>query len=233
MKRFCVLILCVLSAWSVVRADEPAPPIRLITVNGTAVINAVPDEIVWTMSVSANGAKVAEAKKASDQKLQRLLAAARELGVSTASLQTGQMSITRREKKISAYESVPNGFAVTRGITLKQQGVDQFEKYFSKFAESTDFEASYRFSSSREIQLRAEARRKALAEAKAKATDMAETLGAKVKSVWTINENAWQAPMLVTNSVRTEAGDDAAGNGTFAPGTIEIRASVQVAFSLE
>ena len=129
-------------------------------------------------------------------------------------------------------------FQVTRQATIRQRDVKRFDEFLSAFVEVDDVEVSFHFDSSRRLELRDETRVKALEAARDKARTMTSVLGAKLGQVLTIEEEApfRGFPVVYGNTVATDSGGPAVEDvtpGTFAPGAIEIRITVQVSFEVE
>ncbi len=218
-------------------ADEPTP---MVTVTGTAVVRTVPDVIVWKIETEDNDPELAKAKKASDDKLRAILGLREELGIKVEDVQTGYLSVRKiyeRDRQGNRREF--KHFTVTRKVTIKQRDLKRFDEYLGKLLASAEMEVQFSFESSRYHELRSKTRLQAVSAAKKKAAAMVEALDAKLGKVHTIEEpepsgylgQNWASNMAYVNP-ESPSPEDSAG-GTFAPGAIEIKVSVRVAFAIE
>lgn len=236
-SRILALALFVLSIAPLAAADsEPQP--RTISVTGTAVTQTVPDLISWDISVSDFDKDLARAKDSNGAKLKALLALAPELGFKPEDVQTGQLSITRvyNHDERGAQTDFKH-FAVVRSISLKQRDLSRFDEVLTKLVSKADIETRFTFASSREQELRAETRLKAVRAAKEKAEAMIKELGAalgRVQSVSEVSAAPFQAAPA-SNIVYAEPAKPNADqiSGTLAPGSIPITVSVNVSFQIQ
>jgi len=216
---------------------------RKVSVSGTAVINTVPDIVVWTLTTSDFSEDLLKAKEKSDAKLKAIIALKEALGVQAEDLQTGQLSIRREYDRDSHGNPTRfKHFAVTRTVTVRQRDVKRFDEYLSKFVATAEVEVNFHMESSRFHELRIEARRSAVKIAREKAAQMTQELGAKLGKVLTIDEETprtrssyWESN-IASNTMVNDTGDSSAADatqGTFAPGSIEIRVTVSASFAIE
>lgn len=220
------------------RTNKPGAAVRKISVSGTAITRIAPDIIVWQISTTDQNKNLLEAKDASDVKLRALLGLREALGIEAKDIQTGHLSIDREYER-SRHGNVRTfkQFSVTRRVTVKQRDVKRFDEFLTRFVTAADVEVDFSLESSRFHELRMRTRLDALKVARTKAEAMAGILGAKLGPVLTISEAEQASPYWNTMSnsavnMRGPAQADAQ-SGTFAPGAIEIRVSVAVAFTLQ
>jgi uncharacterized protein YggE len=213
-------------------------PTRKVSLSGTAVTRTVPDIVVWTLSTTDLNVQLLEAKDSSDAKLKAILALKEPLAVDAKDLQTGYLQIEKvydRDKYGNRTQF--RHFQVTRQVTVQQRDVKRFDEFLSAFVQVEDVELSFHFDSSRRVEIRNETRVKALEAARDKAQTMTSVLGSKLGKVLTIEEESPSRGFpAYGNNIVMDAGGDAAEDfttGTFAPGAIEIRITVQVTFEIE
>jgi len=131
-------------------------------------------------------------------------------------------------------------FVVSRSVTFLQSDLDRFDEIYTKLVSVGDLEIRYNFDSSEAIDLRWEARIKAVKVARKKAGQMAEALEAKLGIVLTISEHIpfVQSPMTLGNNQFSVRGGAPAPSvdqeaGSLALGTIDVRVSIYVTFEIE
>ncbi len=237
MKKHTILALvCTLTLAGAAYADADHPDARYINVSGTAVTKVVPDRIVWRLTVVDENPELLVAKQSNDAKMARVLEAIDSLDVEPADVQSSELSFERvYERDRYNHRGNFKHYRVTRVITVRQRDLDRFDEFLKELVAKVELEASYRFESSKMEDVRWETRLTALKIAKKKAGDMAGVLDAKVGPVMRIEEPHDNWRVTTNNFVNRSAGAGAADSitGTFAPGTIDVRVSVNVRFALD
>jgi len=230
-------LLGVLMLWG---GPAMASATRSITVTGTAVTRVVPDTVVWDVTITATNADLMRAHKTSEKQVGELLGRVRQLGVKSADVQTGYLTVNKEYER-SQYGGTGafKHFVLSRAVTIKQRDTAHFDAFLTALVKSRDMTVRYRLESSEVYTLRSKTRLKAVAIAKEKAAAMARTLGAHIGVPLTIREHGigdfQSAPnnRVQWNQPQDESADVDGSGGTFAPGSIEVRASVAVAFELQ
>jgi uncharacterized protein YggE len=128
-------------------------------------------------------------------------------------------------------------FEVVRTVTLRQRDTSLFDEVLASLIETADVEVSYQLESSDYHNLRAQTRLDAVQAAREKAAAMTELLGANLGRVLRIAEpqESYGSATFLSNrafAAPREVEPDTAP-GTFAPGAIEIRVSIEVDFEIE
>lgn len=216
----------------------PAPSAeRTVNVAGKAMVRLVPDTVLWSVSITANHKDLVQAKRESDKQMKDILKTTRQLGVQAKDVQTGQLTV-EKEYEGSGYPRHRRKFlhyVLTRQIHIKQRGTERFDDFLTGLIKNRDMTVSYQLTSSDLQVIQAKARIKAVLNAKTKATAMAKALGAKLGPVLRIEEapqRAFHAMSRQANTVEFAGGAVGSGQGTFAPGSIEVTVSVGVQFAL-
>lgn len=229
-------LACILALAGSVHGDDDHDETPYIQVSGTAVTKVTPDVIVWRLTVTDENPDLSVAKAANDGKMARVLQAIDSLDVEPADVQTSHLRFDR------VYEHTKHGrkgafkhYRVVRTITVRQRDLDRFDEFLKDLVAGVDLEAYYTFESSKQEQVRWVTRLNALEIAKKKADDMAKVLDAEVGRPLRIEEQTtgWgrAANNFVNRADIAGAADTIAG--TLAPGTIDVRVSVNVRFALD
>jgi uncharacterized protein len=210
---------------------------RTISVTGTATTRAVPDTVVWHVTTTSTHAKLKGAKRQSDAQMASILKTVRALGVTDSDLQTGALQVVKEHER-GQYGS-PGAFRffrVTRQITIKERDVSAFDRFLTGLVSSADLEVSYSLTTSEITRIRAETRIKAVKVARDKATAMLEALDETLGQVITLGNQGGPQPNYGgrTNAFSFEsARSGSMGSGqTFAPGMLEVHASVNATFAI-
>ena len=216
---------------------EVGPPPRSISVSGTVVMKAAPDQVVWHIQLTDFDKDMRQAKQRNDEKIEAVLALRESLGIGEHGLDTGQLSISREfERGQHGERGAFKHYRVSRSVTIRQTDLKRFDEYLDKLVASSEMEVGFSFESSQIHKLRAETRLKAVAEAKRKAAEMARVAGAELGNVLTINEHSPNQSSLspMSNSAFTHSPPPVdAGSDRFVPGAISVQVSVYVTFELE
>ncbi len=233
-----IVITALLTLFAGIASADDTDQRRKVSVTGTAITRTAPDVITWHITITDNDKDLLKAKEQSDTKMTAILELRDELDVEDKDIQTGNMSVRKEYlRDRSGNRTEFRHFAVSRSVTIKQTEVDRFDEYLSRLLTAAEMDVSFSFSSSRFHELRNETRLKALQIAKDKATAMTQTLGSKLGKVISISENHpnfYASP--ASNAAFVDRGNSAPPDettGTFAPGAIEIRVSVDVSFEIE
>ena len=219
-------------------AEENKLSPRHVAVTGTSLARAQPDTVVWQISIRRTNRDLATAQAECDASVKKVLALRTELKLKPEEAQTGYLSI----QKIFDRDQAGNvtsfrHFEVVRSVTLRQRDTSRFDEVLARLVAAAEVEVSYQLESSEYHALRAKTRLEAVKVAREKALAMTELLGAKLGRVLRIAEpqESWSSHSFTSNtafvSPRQAEPDDAPG--TFAPGSIEIRVSVEVMFEIE
>jgi len=241
-SRAGVLLVCAMVCMSgMALAQGPLP--ALITVNGEATVNVVPDEVVLNFGVQSLKPSADEAKRDLDAKIQRILNFVKTQGIDQKNFQTSYLqlyhnyygehegperrrgeyvarqTITMTLKDISSYEKIISG--------LVREGVNQIEGIFFQTSELAKY--------------REQARTLALQSARQKAEKMARDLGQSIGAAYAVEEEGAVSPMyremnMRMNMVRegtTDVTVPAENDPTIAAGQIPVKARIRVSFYLK
>jgi uncharacterized protein YggE len=193
---FCFVAVLALATVRPGLAEES--DIRVVTVSGTAEVESPPDQVVLTISATTEGNDLLETRRESDSELMAILKLGEAHGI-----QPGDFRVT--ELKISY------GFDETRGrffyrvdrvarMTLKD--ITKFDTWLAAALKRGGFNISgIVFGTSRGEQLEAEARRRAVAAARAKAQQLADLNGLKLGLARVISEDQFSQRPFVTTVV--------------------------------
>lgn len=171
------------------RAEDACPRPRLISVEGTAEINVAPDEAVLTLGIDSRDKVLAVAKSENDARVKKIMKLTQATGVEQKGIQTSALRMGR----MYSDERVPRflGYEVSQTIAITLKDVSKYEGLMTRLLEAgvnrVD-DASFRIAETRKY--KDEARSKAVAAARGKATGMAKELGQTVGKPWEVTEQS-------------------------------------------
>jgi uncharacterized protein len=205
------------------------PPLRKVTVVGTAIIKVAPDEMNWTVQVSINDATLAKAKDRHDASLTAALKYIKDLGDAVKDLQTGGIRFDKNLYPGDNAEAKKNPFSCSTQFTFTLTDFDKYGAIADSLSKLDGLQVqSVDYASSKEEATKRDALKKALLNAHDKANDLAVTANCYIDKPLEIQEGGSDngpRPMLMM--ARSGGGTPAA-----VPGQLEISASVTATYDL-
>ena len=206
-----------------------------IWVNGQGKITAVPDVAMINVGVDSQATTVAAAQAAAITAMDEVMAALKDQGVAEEDIQTQYFSIqevTRWDPE--KQESVTTGYRVTNTVTAKireiQKAGDVIDAVAAAGGDLTRI-SGISFTIDDPTDYYAQAREKAVADAKAKAEQMASLTGVKLGRVTYVSESSYVPSPIYRNDLLTmEAG---APTTPISAGEMDITTTVQIAYAIE
>jgi len=206
-----------------------------IWVTGWGEATAVPDIAVLTLGIEAQAASVAEAQSEAAEAMNRVMDALTDNGVAEKDIQTQYFSIS----KVTRWDEenqreVVIGYRVTNMVTAKIRDIDKAGTIIDAVAEAggdlTRID-SIGFSIDDPSAYYEEAREKAMADAKAKAEQLAELAGITLGKPTYISEGTY-IPTTTYPRVMYEEAAVPAPPTPISPGEMEISLTVQVVYAI-
>lgn len=232
-------ILCLALFAGLVSAEDKLSP-RHVSVTGTAVSRVQPDIVVWSVTVRRTNRDLAQAQAGCDESVKKVLTLRNDLKLKPEDVQTGYLSIQKIfDRDQYGNQTSFRHFEVVRVVTLRQKDTTRFDEVLTKLIDAADVGVTYHLESSEYLAIRTKTRLDAVKAARDKAQAMTELLGAKLGRALAIEEpkESWGRSGVsnFNNEVTIEGRAAEADNapGTFAPGAIEVRVSIDVSFEIE
>ena len=201
-----------------------------ISVSGEGKVFAVPDTATFTVTVQEEGKDVKTAQDAATKKSNDIIAYLKGAGVDAKDIQTTDYSVNPQYDYNSTvcpqYGYCPpsrqtlKGFQVSQTLTVKVRNTDKAGDLLSGVGSKGAFQVSgLSFTIDDQTALEAEARGKAIDDARTKAEALAKQLGVSLVRIVGFSENGGGYPIYY--AAKTMAMDSAAG-GVAAPPSPEI-----------
>ena len=203
-----------------------------VTVVGEGKVTVVPDEVLIRARVEHEGASVKEVQSKNDKVISDLLAYLKDFGIPSEDVKTEYL----RLRKEHNYSTKQDYYSANQALTIKLRDLDDYQTLMAGLLEKgLNRIDGISFSSSKEDELKAEARRKAVLDAREKAEQYAQALGQEIGEAWAIREQGAQVaqPVFRQAAMKVEAFDSAASGPEIAPGEMEINTQVNVSFQLK
>jgi len=229
---------------SAMAADVAAP--RTVSVTGESEIRVVPDEVVITLGIVVASKEIMEVKKLSDKRMKELLTITAAAGIPSRDVQTDFLNIDRDFTTDSNGRRTFVGYVQRTTVEIFLRDLGKFEALLTAVLQAgIEHVHGIDFRTSELRQHRDQARSLAIKAAKEKATALAGELGEKIGKPHSIQEvqnylfstyrNWWgrsYQPMSQNVSQAVSA-NTASQSNALAPGSLSIRASVNVSFELQ
>jgi hypothetical protein len=165
---------------------DPERLVRSVTVSGHGSVEGTPDVAEWTIWLKDTDPDEMQATSSNDQKLEKVLAAAREVGVEDNAIETSICGVTRQNVMTEGQQSIQ--YLATRQVLIRQDDLGRLADLSALIEGDSGIGARYELLVSRAEELTAEARLLAIRDAQEKARPMVEALGAQLGRVIRLRE---------------------------------------------
>ena len=189
------------------------PPVNTITVTGTGKSSVVPNIAHVTFDVQENAPAVADAQAAATKRTNDVLAAMMALGIADADVQTTGYQITPQYKGSACAPgmlcTIPTtntiiGYQVSQSVTLTIRDTAKAGDVLQKLGQiGVQNVSGPDFTTDDDTAVTADARGKAIADAKQNAEVLAKQLGVSLGPVTNFSENGGAYPVYDTMSAKT------------------------------
>ncbi len=208
-----------------------------IWVNGNGKVTAVPDIAIVQLGIEAREESVAEAQSQAASAMDSVMNALEDNGVAAKDIQTRSFNIQRltRWDEGKGQETVI-GYRVTNIVIAKIRTIDEVGAVVDAVAAAggdlTRVD-SVAFSIEDPSQYQSQARQEAIADAQAKAEQLAGQAGIELGQPTYISENAYvPVPMYAERTYAAAAEAPAPVPTPISPGEMEVSINVQIAYSI-
>ena len=206
-----------------------------IWVSGQGKVTAVPDIATLRLGIEAQAASVAEAQTQAAGAMEKVMTALTNNGVAKKDIQTQYFNITKVTRwDDKNQQEVVIGYRVTNVVTAKIRNIDKVGSIIDAVAvaggDLTRIDG-IDFSVDDPADYYTEARELAMADAKAKAKQLADLAGVTLGKATYITESSYSP--AIPSPVRFEAKAAMAAETPISAGEMEITTSVQVTFDIK
>jgi uncharacterized protein YggE len=209
-----------------------------IWVNGEGKVSVAPDVALVDLGVEAQAPTVAEAQSLASTSMDAIMRALKAAGVADKDIKTRYSTInrmTRWDDRMQREEVT--GYRVANSVTAKIREIGKVGDIIDDVAAAGGDQTRVNgitFTVDNPAAVQKEARDKAMADAKAKAQQLADLGGVDLGSPTYINENTYYAPYpIAVPAMEGGMGRDMAVKTAISPGETDIIVNVQVAYAIE
>jgi uncharacterized protein YggE len=217
-----------------VQLPQPlANGVRLDVV-ATGEVTRAPDQVTVMAGVVARAPQAEAALRDNAQRMQRVRAALRRLGIQDRDIQTGTISLhqdhERPPEPMASGRPMPSGYVASNQLTIRFRDIANAGRIIDALvAEGVTNVQGPMFGLSTHAAALDEARTRALTVARARADLYARTLGTRVRRIVSVSETG-QHGIIVTGEGRSAAMD---ASTRIEPGEQLVSTSVTVTFELD
>lgn len=210
---------------------------NIITVNGSGKVTAKSDIAVINAGVLTEKNTVAEAQKENTAKMNAIVSALKdEFKIADSDIKTSQYSISPRYDWSDGSQRII-GYSVNQSVEIKVRDFDKIGNILSRSAElGTNSLNGPNFTIDDPETFKAEARAKAIAQAKEKAKILADQVGINLGSIVNFSENFSGSPDPVFYKNDVAFGLGAGGSELSAPsieaGSEEVAVNISISYEI-
>jgi len=209
--------------------------IYTITVSGEGKVTAKPDIAEVSLGLQTENPSVANAQKENTEKMNKIVAALKSLGIEDKDIQTTNYSIYPIYDYPDGQQKL-RGYQVAQNVTLKIRNLDKVGDVLAKAGDlGANQIGGLNFTIDEPEVLRQQAREKALLNAKEKAEALAKISGAKLGKLVSFSEGSAGEPIPYYRSFGLEAGVGGAADlkaPEIQPGSQDIVITASVTYEI-
>jgi len=210
------------------QANVGVPGMRQVSVAGHGEVKGRPDTATVQIGVESEAATAKEALAQNTAQAQAIQQKLKELGVAEKDLQTSNFNVNPTYGNDGRQVT---GYRVSNSVTVTIRNLDQAGALLDQVVQAgANSIYGISFSVADPQKLFEQARQQAMADAKARATQLASAGGSAIGDVLVINENVNAPPVPFPMAARAEAAQDTAV--PVQPGEQSFSVDVQVTYGL-
>ncbi len=228
MKTLKTLLILAITT-TTMTAQQIAQP--TIDVSGIGIVRVVPDEVTINIRVENTGENTKDLKQQNDATVNQVLKFLKKMNISDKDVQTEYMNLTKNYD----YNSKTYTFAANQAISIKLRDLKKYENLMNGLLDTgINRIDGVEFSSSNKDALESQARKKAVENAKMKATEYVSVLNQNVGKAVSISEfrNSGE-PRPMYKMAMAEMDSSGSQSQSIALGEMEIQTTVNVSFLLQ
>ena len=230
MKRTLLLFALLIGVGAMAQQSQPQH-LYNVSVVGEGTVTTVPDQVVINARVEHTGESAQEVKSQNDKVISDVLEYLKDFGIPSEDVKTEYLRL-RKEHNYSTKEDY---YSANQALSIRIKDIDTYEALMGGLLDKgLNRIDGISFETSKKEELEAEARKKAVLNAREKAQEYAQALGQQIGKAIEIRESGSSGvqPILRASAVKLEAYDSSASGPQIAPGELEITSRVNVSFLL-
>ena len=235
-KTYLLLSLAVIVSTIQLQAQQHQVMPPLVSVSGVGEVRVQPTEVVVNFGVETREKSLDAARTLTDRKASSIISYLKRKGVDANDIQTSYVTVRPVFSGGEYGKTSPDFYMAIKTMTVVIKKLDKYDEIISGlYGVGVNRIDGITFQVANIEKYKAEARKKAVANAKQKATALTSELGAKLGRVYAISENGsggGPRPMYKT-AMMESAVFDSEGGPSISAGEIVITDTVDVSFIIE
>jgi uncharacterized protein YggE len=230
-----LLASLLLLACSTAFAGTPLPDAPHVVASGQGKVSVKPDAARVQFDFEQRAAQPLPAKQGVDAAVNRLLDSLDAYGVADDDVTASSLDASEDVDYDDEGKRISNGFVASRSVTVLLKDVDRLNAFLDNGLESGAHGiGSVAFESSREDALREQARKEAVADARARAVEMANAFGVRLGAVYSIGSinSRYEDQYGATTLDRVEVTGSRIQRGRYVQPEVEYTETVSAVFEL-
>ncbi|MCJ8164998.1 SIMPL domain-containing protein [Pontibacter sp. E15-1] len=212
----------------------PLPP--LVSVTGTGEVRVPPTEVIVNLGVETREPTLEAARTQTDKKAAAIIRYLKKQGLEDRDIQTSYVTLQPIYSGPEYGRINPSAYLAQKTMTIKIRKLNKFDEVLAGIYEvGVNQINGINFQVADVEKFKAEARKRAVADAKQKAVALTSELGSKLGRVYSIQESdggGGPRPMYKM-AMMESAAYDASGGPTIAAGEVVVTTNVSVSFIIE
>jgi len=229
MKVIQIILFCLLSNLVISQNTNLQ---ATVDVTGEGIVTIVPDEVTINVQVENKGQNPKELKQKNDRLINDVLLFIKSMGVKDSDVKTQYIRLNKNYD----YQSKTYSYIANQSISIKLKDLSKYEDLMNGLLESgINRIDGISFSSSKEKELKSQARIKAIQNAKMKAEEYVAVLNQSIGKAISISEftnNSFPGPLNRKASMMMSSESSGASQQTISLGEIVIKTTINVSFLL-
>jgi len=205
-----------------------------ITIDGEGKVTGKPTLAQVDLGMFMEGKDVPQLQNDNSQKVNAIIAAMKGLGIAEADLQTSNYTISPKFEYKDGVQNVI-GYTISQNLSLKVRDLSKLSAVLAKAGQlGTNQVNGVSFTIDDPTELKQEARKKALQDARSKAQELADALGVTVEHVVTFSESSNPLMQPLPYMYKAEATGMGGGGSApeIQPGSLDVISHVSVTFEI-
>ncbi|WP_347156721.1 SIMPL domain-containing protein [Pontibacter chitinilyticus] len=232
--KWIILFLLLFGVLQTRAQQQQMPP--LVNVNGVGEVKVQPDEVLLNFGVEMRDKSLDQARKQTDAKAAAIINYLKKQGVEARHIQTSYVNVQPIYNGDAYGKTSPDFYMAQKSMTVLVKKLDKFDQILAGlYAEGVNRVDGISFQVADLEKYKAEARKRAVNDAKRKATALTSELGAKLGRVYTINEAGYNdgGPRPMYAKVMMESASSDMSGPSIAGGEVMVTSNVSVSFVIE
>ena len=228
MKKTVQILVILLTTTMMTHAQNTQQP--TVSVTGEGIVKTVPDEANIDIRVENTGKDATIIKQENDRTVSKVLSFIKKMGIDDKDVKTQYIRLNKNYD----YNRKTYNYSANQAISIKLKDLSKYEDLMNGLLQSgINRIDGVSFSASNEDQLKSQARKKAVENAKMKAEEYAGVLNQTIGKAVLISEfqqSDYPQPVMYKSAMMES--DASGGQQSIAPGEIKLKATVNVSFLL-